>query len=70
MNRSHFQEIAGIWLKDAEALIETERFDMDKAVLVEKDFENGETLIRELDKDELGVHSALWLYNSESEHWR
>lgn len=43
---------------------------MDKTTLVEKDFKDGEILIKELDKAHINVHSALWLYNSESDSWR
>ena len=43
---------------------------MDKTTLVEKDFKDGELLIAELDKAQLKVHSALWIYNSEADNWR
>lgn len=43
---------------------------MDKTTLVEKDFEDGAILIKELDKAHINVHSALWIYNSEVDYWR
>ena len=43
---------------------------MDKTILVEKDFKDGEILIQTLDETELKVHSAFWLYNSEADVWR
>ncbi|WP_141434396.1 hypothetical protein [Bacillus sp. 03113] len=43
---------------------------MDKTTLVERDFKDGEKLIKELDEAHLNVHSALWLFNSENDNWR
>jgi hypothetical protein len=43
---------------------------VDKTTLVERDFSDGELLIKELEKAQIHVHSALWLYDSESENWR
>ncbi|WP_077619825.1 hypothetical protein [Bacillus sinesaloumensis] len=43
---------------------------MVKTFLVEKDFNEGEALIKELDEANFDVHAALWLYESESEYWR
>lgn len=43
---------------------------MDKTALVESDFKDGEILIKELEKQHINVHSALWFYNSEEDNWR
>ncbi|MBK5497401.1 hypothetical protein [Peribacillus sp. TH14] len=43
---------------------------MDKTALVEKDFNDGRILIKQLDRQEINVHSALWLYNPDEENWR
>jgi hypothetical protein len=43
---------------------------MDKTTLVERDFLDGEILIKELDKTRFNVHSAFWLYNTEEDNWR
>lgn len=43
---------------------------MDKTTLVERDFHEGELLIRELEKAHINVHSAFWLYDSEADRWR
>jgi hypothetical protein len=43
---------------------------MVKRTLVEVDFKDGEFLIKELDKANFNVHSALWLYNSEVNNWK
>lgn len=43
---------------------------MDKTTLVERDYKDGEMLIRQLDECGFPVHSALWIYNSEAEQWR
>jgi hypothetical protein len=43
---------------------------VDKTTLVERDFSDGELLIRELDEANLNIHSAFWLYDSEAERWR
>jgi hypothetical protein len=43
---------------------------VDKTTLVERDFQDGEILIKELDKAHINVHSAFWLYDSEADHWR
>jgi hypothetical protein len=43
---------------------------VDKTTLVERDFSDGELLIKELDEAHLNIHSAFWLYDSEAERWR
>jgi hypothetical protein len=43
---------------------------VDKTTLVERDFSDGEILIKELDSTNVNVHSALWLYDSEADNWR
>lgn len=43
---------------------------MDKTTLVERDFLDGEMLIRELEHAQINVHSAFWLYDSEADRWR
>ncbi|MFZ3590127.1 hypothetical protein ACOI1C_12810 [Bacillus sp. DJP31] len=43
---------------------------MDKTPLVERDFKDGELLIKHLDMESINVHSAFWLYDSEMENWR
>lgn len=43
---------------------------MDKTTLVEKDFNDGRILIKQLDRLHINVHSALWLYNPDEENWR
>lgn len=43
---------------------------MDKATLVEQDFKAGEKLVRALDEAQINVHSAFWLYDSETDNWR
>lgn len=43
---------------------------MDKTTLVERDFRDGKKLIERLDEAKFGVHSAFWIFNSESGLWR
>ncbi|MFZ7945896.1 hypothetical protein [Neobacillus sp. 19] len=43
---------------------------MDKTTLVERDFVDGEILLKELDLNYMNVHSALWLYDSDADRWR
>jgi hypothetical protein len=43
---------------------------MDKTLLVDVNVEQAAKLIRLLDKTELEVHSALWLYSPEEDKWR
>lgn len=43
---------------------------MDQAALVTPDVEGGKELLAALDKDELDVRAALWLYMPEISEWR
>lgn len=43
---------------------------MDKPILVEADMRAGETLLRDLDQQQLAITAALWLYSSDSNEWR
>lgn len=43
---------------------------MDKKVLVEADFAAGVQLLEALDRSNLSVSVALWLYSAEHEDWR
>lgn len=43
---------------------------MDKTTLVERDFKDGEILIKELEKANINIHSALWLFDSEADRWQ
>ncbi|WP_026574245.1 hypothetical protein [Bacillus sp. UNC438CL73TsuS30] len=43
---------------------------MVKTTLVERDFVDGEILLRELDLAHMKVHSAMWLYDSEVDYWK
>ncbi|WP_404431972.1 hypothetical protein [Sutcliffiella horikoshii] len=43
---------------------------MVKRTLVEKDYIDGECLITYLDKENIKVHSAFWLYNDEINYWQ
>lgn len=43
---------------------------MVKTTLVERDFVDGEILLRELDLSHMKVHSAMWLYDSEVDYWK
>ena len=42
---------------------------MDTTILVEKDIESGKILLEYLDKKNLDIKAALWLYNSEMGRW-
>ena len=43
---------------------------MDKKVLVEADFAAGVKLLQALDRSDLSISVALWLYSAEHEDWR
>lgn len=43
---------------------------MDKTALVAADFATGAELVRALDRSNLAITVALWLYSSEHEDWR
>ena len=40
------------------------------AALVERDIEDGKTLVRRLDQDSFRVTAALWFYDSDFERWK
>jgi hypothetical protein len=42
---------------------------MDTTILVDKDIESGKNLIEYLDKKNLSIKAAMWLYNSELKRW-
>lgn len=42
---------------------------MDTTILVDKDIESGKNLIEYLDKKNLDIKAALWIYNSELNRW-
>jgi hypothetical protein len=43
---------------------------MDKKILVEADFETGLELLQALDRADLSIKVALWLYSDEHDDWR
>jgi hypothetical protein len=43
---------------------------MDKAILVDKDIKDGESLIRALDRSQFTLSGALWFYFPKAEEWR